>query len=336
MFTEVTMFEVPEFRRNAQLFKTFSENISDEKLGSQRWIELMSEKIPVQGFTDHEVPVDFRDFIQIVNFSHFIGDVNPTAVYIYGHLFKEYIFGFLEGSLCHGVNIDDDFLKELDDDNYIIQNKEEVIKVAKRMLGMNLQYNYQLINFVKLLENTFFYEFGCSICAEEGSFNIELHIKSGGVSTRVCFSKYDFWRNFHDKIKGINVFDEFSVSCGYNAFYTFGNQKMDFSLSDDSGLSITVELIVNELNMNHILRQLQIIDEDCNGFRNYDKLVGTAIENSQDHRIIPKYVQKSRNFVAPDDYQQLQANASNLPNFLEPPQANANNLPNLFGQMQID
>lgn len=334
--SEITLFEIPEFRRKAKflLINIFDE-INSLKIGSTEWITLMSEKILLKDFTTLEVPTNLDDFIKIKRFSDFIEDENPIPFYIFAYLFKEEVIEYLVKELTELINDENvdffmlsdeekqkykdhlskyEFIKIIQNDRFIIDNRDKVLISAKDMSKMGLSYNHELNDFIELLEKTCLYDLGCCIECEEGYFNISLQFMSCGIISSVFFSEYKNWKDF---LNFLEEGDDFQIQESDDSTgVELNDDILTFQMTDNSNIkATTTNIIFNDLNREHILKQLEFIDKECIDQREHDKKYADVY-----YPDIPEYEVKTKYLTFKKDimHEELNENSRNPTDFFNP------------------
>lgn len=146
-----------------------------------------------------------------------------------------------------------DFIKMIQYDKFIIDNRDRVFICAKDMANMGLSYNDILNDFIKVFSKTYLYDIGCSIECEEGYFSIDLQFMSGGIISSVFFSEYNNWKDFLDSLE---EGDDFEIQEGENSSgVELNDDVLTFVMTDNNTAKVTtIEIIFNDLNREHILK----------------------------------------------------------------------------------
>ena len=247
----INLFEIPKWLKKAGFFKDFFDNVSKYKKGSEKWLELMSEDIFINHFKENDEIKDFNDFKNVLNVCNYLDNKLPLSFYWYAYENNENVMDYFKK---RDDIYDNDIIMEINDNNYIIENKYKFIKYLKKNNYDNNTVEYlQNSNLINLILKKSSEKSAIKITSEGIKFSLIIRTKK---ISEFLFSLISLINN-RKLNPSVKEFDNYHIEISEN----FLNFKLRSDIIGNNYFNL-FGIYITDFNSNKIILEMQKLLEE--------------------------------------------------------------------------
>ena len=145
---QINLATIPNWLSKSIFLKTFYEKLSSSEIGSEEYLKELLEPIEVKYFKETDTINNIKDFYNIMKISKYYIIKYPASIYFYIYQHLEEVLDFLQEK--YGKKSDDellDFIEDIKNGNYFVNNKNDIIWYASQELNLSLEKVNEIKNF---------------------------------------------------------------------------------------------------------------------------------------------------------------------------------------------
>ena len=135
--------EIPKWLENAKFFEPMYSKLEGENKKSLEYFELLNEEFELKYFKEDDSISNFHEFKLILKICKYLINEIPISIYFYAYLNYEEVKKYLEKKVEDPYYFD--ILKNVYDNIFILENKNEVVKYLK-----SINYDENVINDLRI------------------------------------------------------------------------------------------------------------------------------------------------------------------------------------------